>query len=110
MEELPVSKKITCFEADGGKGASKASKNAESATSVADHQKSTSKTLVIKKSSPSEVKEFKNGRVRRRAVFEDDEQAEPGSKEGEDGEAVEYDDSSDESEDLDELVSSKVKP
>lgn len=107
---MSVSKKITFFEADGGQGTSKASKNGQSAPSVADRQKSTSKTLVLKKSSPSEVKEFKNGRVRRRAVFEDDEQAEPGSKEGEDGEAVEYDDSSDESEDLDEPVSNKVKP
>lgn len=51
---------------------------------------------------PSEVKEFKNGRIRRRAVFEDDEEIETETTMIDNEKNVEFDDSSDESEDLDE--------
>ncbi|XP_024392002.1 uncharacterized protein [Physcomitrium patens] len=50
---------------------------------------------------PSEVKEFKNGRIRRKAVFEDDEEIETGTTRIDNEENVVFDDSSDESEDLD---------
>ncbi|KAG0630203.1 hypothetical protein M758_1G161900 [Ceratodon purpureus] len=55
---------------------------------------------VTKKVKPSEVKEFANGRIRRRAVFEDEEETGAGPSGVDNEEDVDYDDSSDESVDL----------
>ena len=68
----------------------------------------TQSKAVIKKVKPSEVQEFANGRMRRRAVFEDEEEIEAGPSGLDNQENVEYDDSSDESVDLN--VPNKVCP
>lgn len=59
-----------------------------------------SSKAVTNKVKPSEVKEFANGRTRRKAVFEDEEDIEVGPSGVDNQEDVEYDDSSDESVDL----------
>lgn len=55
---------------------------------------------VVRKVKPSEVQEFADGRMRRRAFFEDEEEGDAGPSGVEIQEHVEYDDSSDESVDL----------
>lgn len=70
------------------------------------------KSFVSKKTKPSEVQEFKGGRMRRRAMFEDDEgmDAAPSSSNTVTNEEVEYDESSEESMDLHPLPANKVPP
>jgi ribosome biogenesis protein BMS1 len=63
---------------------------------------------VVRKVKPSEVQEFANGRMRRRAFFEDEEEGDAGPSGAEIQEHIEYDDSSDESVDLN--VPNKVRP